>query len=124
MPSNQKFGWLFTAIFALGFGYFQWSYSFGWSIFSAFLATLFAFVTIISPNLLEPLNKVWFRSSKISGEIVSLVVLSVIFFALITPYAVTMRLFGRDALLLKKRLVSSYWVDRESIDPESFKNQF
>ncbi len=124
MPSNQKFGWLFATIFGIGFGYFQWKNSFGLAIFSAFLATLFASAAIFAPNVLAPLNNSWYSLSLLLGKVVSPIVLSIIFFVLITPVAVITRLFGRDALLLKKRPVSSYWVDKESIEPESFKNQF
>jgi hypothetical protein len=124
MPSNQKFGWLFAAIFGIGFGYFQWKHSLGLAIFSAFLATIFATATVCAPNVLAPLNKAWLSLSLFLGKVVSPMVLSIIFFILITPVAVISRLFGRDALLLKKRRVPSYWIDKESIEPESFKNQF
>jgi len=103
MPSNQKFGWLFAAIFTLCFGYFQLKDSLGWTILSAFLAILFALLTICLPTALAPLNRAWFALSLFLGKVVSPIVLSAIFFILITPVALITRLFGRDALLLKKR---------------------
>ena len=87
-------------------------------------AVIFVVVTIFIPTALTPLNRAWFALSLFLGKVVSPIVLSAIFFVLIVPVAVITRLFGRDALLLKKRQVSSYWVHKESIDPESFKNQF
>jgi hypothetical protein len=124
MPSNQKFGWLFAAIFATGFGYFQWKHSLGWAFLTAFLAILFALVTIFIPAALAPFNRAWFALSLFLGKVVSPFILSLIFFVLIVPVALVTRLFGRDILLLKKRQVSSYWVDKEPIEPDSFKNQF
>jgi hypothetical protein len=124
MASNQKFGWLFAAIFAVSFGYFQWNQSLGLAIISAFLATLFVLATIFAPTALAPLNKAWYALSIFLGRVVSPLVLSAIFFILIAPVAVITRLFGRDALFLKRRQVSTYWVDKELIEPESFKNQF
>lgn len=124
MPSNQKFGWLFAAIFAGAFAYFQWKHSLGLAIASIALSILFALVTIFIPSALAPLNKAWFALSLFLGKVVSPIVLSMIFFVLIVPVALIGRLFGRDALLLKKRQVSSYWVDKEPIEPDSFKNQF
>jgi hypothetical protein len=124
MPSNQKFGWLFSAIFLAGFGYFQWTHSPRWSIISASLAVLFILLTICAPAVLAPFNKIWFALGLFLGKVVSPIVLSIIFFILITPVAMVTRFFGRDALLIKKREVSTYWVEKESIDPESFKNQF
>ena len=124
MPSNQKFGWLFVGIFAFGFGYFQFKHSLGWAIVSAFLAILFALLTISAPRSLAPLNRAWFALSLFLGKVVSPIVLSILFFVLIVPVALITRLFGRDVLLLKKHQVSTYWVDKEAIEPESFKNQF
>jgi len=124
MPSNHKVGWLFAALFAAGFGYFQWKHFLGWAIISAFLAVLFTLATIFAPTILTPLNRAWFALSLFLGKVVSPIVLSAIFFILITPVALITRLFGRDVLLLKKRQVSSYWVDKEPIEPDSFKNQF
>jgi len=124
IPSNQKFGWLFAAIFGLGFAYFQYKSSSGLAIVSLLAAVIFVLVTICIPTALTPLNRAWFALSLFLGKVVSPIVLSIIFFILIAPIAIITRLFGRDALLLKRRQVSSYWVDKESIDPESFKNQF
>jgi hypothetical protein len=58
------------------------------------------------------------------GKFVSPIVLGIIFFLLITPVAIITRLFGRDELLIKKREVPSYWIEKEAIDPDSFKDQF
>ena len=124
MPSNQKFGWLFSAIFAAGFGYFQSTHSPRWAIISGSLAILFTLLTIYVPVALAPLNRTWFTFGLFLGKVVSPIVLSVIFFILITPVAMVTRFFGRDALLIEKREVSTYWVEKETIDPESFKNQF
>jgi len=124
MPSNQKFGWLFAVIFAVAFVYFQWKNSLGLAVFSVVLFIFFALVTIFIPSVLTPFNKAWFTLSLFLGRVVSPISLSVIFFILITPVALVTRLFGRDILLLKKRQVSSYWVDKEPIEPNSFKNQF
>ncbi len=124
IPSNQKFGCLFAAIFAGAFAYFQWKHSLGIAIVLVALSILFALVTIFIPSVLAPLNKAWFALSLFLGKVVSPIVLSLIFFVMIVPTALIGRLFGRDALLLKKRQVASYWVNKEPIEPDSFKNQF
>ena len=74
-----------------------------------------------------PLNRLWFRFGELLHRIVSPIALGVIFFGVVTPYAVVMRLFGRDALLLRKGSARpSYWVRREppGPPPDSFHNQF
>jgi hypothetical protein len=124
IPSDRRFGWLFTSIFSLGFLYFYHAQSLWLAVTSATLAVVFLLLTIFLPLLLAPLNKAWFALGLILGRVVSPLVLSIIFFSLIAPVAIFTRLFGRDALFLKKRQVSTYWVKKESIDPDSFKNQF
>ena len=115
---------MFALIFAIGSGYLLLRHSTGLAIVSILVAVIFVLVTICIPTALAPLNRAWFNLSLFLGKVVSPIVLSIIFFILIVPIAILTRLFGRDALSLKKRQVSSYWVDKESIDPESFKNQF
>jgi hypothetical protein len=124
MPSNKKFGWLFAAIFSSGFAYFQYKNSTGLATTSLLASVIFIATTIYKPAALAPLNRAWFALSILLGKVVSPIVLSIIFFAVIAPIAIITRLFGRDELSLNKRKVPSYWVDKESIDPESFKNQF
>ena len=60
------------------------------------------------------------------GKVVSPIVLGVLFFLVITPVALVMRLVGRDALKIRKQNVNTYWVDRlpPGPEPESFKEQF
>jgi hypothetical protein len=91
------------------------------------VAAVFALCAWLAPRILAPLNLVWFRFGELLHRIVSPVALGVIFFGVITPYAFVMRLFGRDALLLRKGSARpSYWVRREPPGPpaDSFHNQF
>ena len=124
MPSNQKFGWLFALIFAVFFVYFQREQETSLAIALATVAIAFTLVTIFMPHWLKPLNSAWFALSIFLGKVVSPITLSIIFFLMIVPVALITRLFGRDELLLKKRDITSYWISKESIDPDSFKNQF
>lgn len=124
MPSNSKFGWLFSGIFLAAFLYFQLEHAVSLSLLCGSLALFFVLATVLAPSRLDPLNRAWLSLSLFLGRVVSPIVLSIIFFVLIVPVALITRLFGRDVLLLKKRQVPSYWVDKESIEPESFKNQF
>jgi hypothetical protein len=90
-------------------------------------AAAFALCAWLAPRLLAPLNLLWFRLGELLHRIVSPIALGVIFFGVITPFALVMRLFGRDALLLRKRSARpSYWVRREppGPPPDSFGNQF
>jgi len=126
MEENKKFGWFFTAVFAAVAAYAYWR---GWSAVSLvtlIAAILFAAATLLSPQSLAPLNRLWYGLGMLLGKIISPIVLGLIFFVLITPVSLVTRLFGRDELKIKKRNVESYWVDRSPPGPpsDSFKNQY
>lgn len=125
LPSNKKFGFFFTFVFAILAFYFLFINSILWAQALAMLVVLFLLITIIIPKALLPLNKLWMRLGLLLGMIVSPIVLGIIFFGLVTPYGVVMRMFGRDELRLKFTKKSSHWISRsELIKSDSFKNQF
>jgi len=125
LPSNQKFGFFFTFIFALAATYFYYSANVTWTYVFIAATSLFLLVTLIKSDVLLPLNKLWMRFGLLLGMIVSPIVLGVIFFGFFTPIALLIRLSGRDELRLKFNQKASHWISRdEPIKPESFKNQF
>ena len=125
LPSNKKFGFFFTFVFAILTFYFLFIDSIFWAQALAILTVLFLLITVIIPQVLLPLNKLWMRLGLLLGMIVSPIVLGIIFFGLVTPYGLVMRMFGRDELRLKFTKKSSHWISRsESIKSDSFKNQF
>lgn len=127
LPSNRKFGFLFSGVFALLSGY-AWYHGSGELVIYSWLAAalVLGLTAIIGPGLLTPFNKAWFLLGELMGKVVSPVALGFIFFVLITPLAFVTRLFGRDELRLKNKSDKSYWIDRTPPGPEgdSFKNQF
>ncbi len=125
-PSNKKFGWFMAAAIATisAVAYWKHAHMWAWSLFA--IAGVFTAVTAVAPQLLTPVNRLWFRLGMLLGKIVSPVVLGMIFFLVITPVAVVTRLFGRDALSLKRRSIDTYWIQRmpPGPAPESFNDQF
>lgn len=124
MPGNKKFGWFFSGVFAFIATY---TYLKGDLLLSQiFIGILTAFltITIFFTSMLYPLNKLWFKLGITLGKIVSPIILSALFFILVSPIAVISRLFRRDALLIKKRKVNTYWISRESDESTNFKDQF
>ena len=125
LPSNRKFGFFFTFIFAVVAAYFSYSANVSWTYVFAATALLFLLITLIKSDALLPLNKLWMRFGLLLGMIVSPIVLGIIFFGILTPIAMLMRLSGRDELRLKFTQKASHWISRsELIKSESFKNQF
>jgi len=125
LPSNRKFGFFFTFVFAVIATYFYYSANITWAYVFTVTALIFLLITLLKSDALLPLNKLWMRLGILLGMIVSPIVLGIIFFGLFTPIAMLMRLSGRDALHLKYTQKTSHWISRaERIKSESFKHQF
>ncbi|MGE0859316.1 MAG: SxtJ family membrane protein [Gammaproteobacteria bacterium] len=126
LPTNRKFGGTGAAVFAALAAYAYWNDRGLMVIAASIAAILFAGVTLLAPQALTRLNRHWYGLGILLGKITGPVVLGLIFFVLITPVALALRLFGRDDLKIKKRSVESYWIDRSPPGPpsDSFKNQY
>ena len=127
LSSERTFGLVFTGIFLIVAGYLWYhdSNPVAIQIFLA-LAVVFLIFAIFLPIVLRPLNKAWYYLGLLMGRVVSPIVLGILFFILISPIAIVMRMAGRDALKLRKQDVQSHWIDRAPPGPssESFKEQF
>jgi hypothetical protein len=91
------------------------------------LATVFSGVAWLRPSYLAPLNRRWIKLGVFIGQVVSPVALGVLFFGMLTPVAIVMRLAGKDPLLLKRDPnASSYWHVRKPPGPrpDSMNQQF
>ena len=125
LPSNRKFGFFFTFVFAVAAAYFFNSTNMIWAYIFAIASLIFLVVTVAKADILLPLNKLWMRFGLLLGMIVSPIVLGIIFLGLFTPIAFFMRLSGRDELRLKLLKKPSHWISRsETIKSETFKQQF
>ncbi len=125
LPSNQKFGFFFTLVFAVAATFFFYSANMTWAYLFIATAFIFLVVTLVKSDAFLPLNKLWMSFGLLLGMIVSPFVLGLIFFGLFTPIATFMRLSGRDELRLKLSQKASYWITRiEPIKSDSFKKQF
>ena len=96
-------------------------------IWSIGLSVILVGISLIRPGLLAPVSWLWFRFGLALHAVVSPIVLGLLFFVVITPIGLLMRLMGKDLLTL--RLCSeadSYWIERSppGLAPESMKLQF
>ncbi len=88
-----------------------------------FVSILFLVLGIINSRALTPLNKIWFKFGILLGKIVSPLVLAIIFFLVVTPTGLIMRMLGKDLLKLKKNKNKTYWIKKEN-NLSNMKNQF
>jgi hypothetical protein len=124
--SNRSFGLVFTVFFAVvSFYPLRFKHPVKWWAFGLSLGLLA--VSLTKPDLLAPANRIWMRFGLLLHSVVSPVIMSVVFFLVITPMAVLFRLLGKDPMRLRfDRGASTYWIRREPPGPapESMINQF
>jgi hypothetical protein len=90
---------------------------------SFFLSLLFLILGILNSKILTPLNKIWFKFGIFLGKIVSPLLMGAVFFFVVTPIGIIMKLLKRDLLNLRFNQNQSYWIDKN--EPKSkMKNQF
>ena len=93
-------------------------------VWSAIIAFFFLFLGLIKSKVLTPLNKIWFKFGILLGNIISPIVMGIVFFFVITPIALSLRLFGKDLLNTKyDKKKQSYWIKREKFN-STMKKQF
>ena len=79
-------------------------------------------ITFIRPNLFTPLNKLWIQFGILLGKVISPIVMGLVFFFVVTPIGILVRLFKKDVMGLKKK-ETSYWINRED-KVQSMRKQF
>ena len=120
--SNRSFGIVFFIVFLLIAIYPILS---GESVrlWSLAIATIFFILGIINSSLLSPLNKIWFKFGLLLGRFISPLIMGLIFFLVVTPIALLMKLLKKDLLNLKYSKDNTYWIVKSG--PKSkMKNQF
>ena len=122
ISSNRSFGIVFFVVFIL-VALYPLIYSGEIRIWSIVLSLIFLTLGLLNSKILTPLNKIWFKFGIILGKIISPIIMGVIFFLVVTPIGLLMRLFGKDLLNLKYNKNKSYWIEKNG--PKSkMKNQF
>jgi hypothetical protein len=91
-------------------------------IWSVVLSLVFLIITIIRPNLFSFLNRLWIQFGIFLGKIISPIVMGLVFFFVVTPTGVLVRILKKDVMGLK-RGATSYWINRED-KLQSMKKQF
>ena len=91
-------------------------------IWSVILSLVFLIITIIRPNLFTYLNRLWIKFGILLGKIISPIVMGLVFFCIVMPTGVLVRILKKDIMGLK-RGTTSYWINRED-KLQSMKKQF
>lgn len=120
--SNRSFGLVFFIVFMLISFYpaLKGNDIHKWALI---LSLIFLILGLINSNILYPLNRLWFKFGIFLGGIISPIIMGVIFFAVVTPIGLFMKILGKDLLSLKKNQKKSYWIEYENKNSK-MKNQF
>jgi predicted membrane metal-binding protein len=122
ISSNRSFGLVFFVVFLL-ISIYPLLHGQNLRFWSLIVAIIFLALGLLNSKILTPLNKVWFKFGLLLGSIVSPVIMSIIFFFVVTPISFVMKILGKDILNLKRNNNNTYWVEKSG--PKSkMKNQF
>ena len=122
ISSNKSFGIVFFVVFLL-IAIYPLINGGDIRIWSGIISFIFLVLGLLNSSILTPLNKIWFKFGIILGKIISPVIMAIIFFLVVTPTGLIMRILRKDILNLKYNKNKSYWIEKEG--PKSkMKNQF
>ena len=120
--SNRSFGIVFFTVFLIIATY-PLINNEEIRIWSLILSLVFLILGLLNSKILYPLNKIWFRIGLLLGRIVSPLVMIIIFFLVVTPISLLMRILDKDLLNLKFNKSKSYWIEKDE-QKSKMKNQF
>ena len=119
--NNRSFGILFCIVFLL-IAIWPLISSNPIRYWAIVLSITFLILGVVNSKLLSPLKDYWIKLGEILGKVIAPLVMSLVFFIILTPIGLILRLFGKDLLKLKKNKKSSYWLSRG--DLKSMDRQF
>ena len=121
--SNRSFGLLFFVVFLI-FGLWPLKNSLDPNLYLISISAVFLILGLTNSKILSPLNKLWIKFGEILGMVIAPLVMALVYFIVLTPVSLTVRIFGKDLLglkFLKKK--DSYWINRKK-KRLSMKKQF
>tara|TARA_B100001123_G_scaffold363223_1_gene420810 strand:- start:360 stop:752 length:393 start_codon:yes stop_codon:yes gene_type:complete len=122
MSSNRSFGIVFFTVFVI-IGLWPLLNDSGIRVWSILLSSVFLILGILNSKILTPFNRIWIKFGIILGTVIAPLVMGLVFFIVITPMGIIMRLLGKDLLNTKYSNKTSYWINRDkNIGP--MKKQF
>ena len=122
ISSNRNFGIVFFVVFLL-IALYPLTYGGEIRIWSLIISIIFLILGLLNSKILAPLNKIWFKFGILLGKIVSPLIMGIIFFLVVTPIGLIMRLLRKDVLNLKYNKNKSYWIEKTD-QKSKMKNQF
>ncbi len=122
ISTNRSFGLVFFVFFLI-IAIYPFLKGGNIHIWSLIISTIFLILGLLNSKILSPLNKIWFKFGIILGNFISPIVMGLIFFLIVTPTSLVMKITGKNLLNLKKNNRNSYWITRSKLKSK-MKDQF
>ena len=123
ISSNRNFGLVFFVVFLI-VALWPLKYEENIRLWSLAVSIVFFILGILNSKLLAPFNRLWFKLGIFLGTIVSPIVMGLVYFLVVTPVGIFMRLLGNDLLKMRKeKNTSTYWIKRDK-QQSTMKKQF
>ena len=120
--SNKSFGIVFFIVFLI-ISFYPLINQENIRVWSLIISLIFLILGLLNSKILNPFNKLWFKFGMILGRIISPIIMSIIFFLVVTPIALIMKLLKKDILNLKFNKTNTYWIEKSG-SKSKMKNQF
>jgi len=121
--SNRSFGLLFFVVFLI-LGLWPLKNSLDPNLYLISISAVFLILGLTNSKILSPLNKLWIKFGEILGMVIAPLVMALVYFIVLTPVSLIVRIFGKDLLGLKfLKQKDSYWINRKK-KRLSMKKQF
>ena len=122
ISSNKSFGIVFAILFLI-IALWPILSENNIRLWSLVISLFFLILGLINSIILTPLNKAWFKFGIALGKIISPIVMGLIFFFVVTPIGLVMKLLKKDLINQKKNNCKTYWLIKED-SKSSMKKQF
>ena len=121
--NNLSFGILFFIVFLI-LGFYPMYKGDNPNIYFLILSLPFIILGLLNSRILTPFNMAWIKLGEILGLIIAPIVMAIVYFIVLTPISLIVRVFGKDILNMKlDKKLESYWINRKK-NLGSMKKQF
>tara|TARA_B100000700_G_scaffold18840_1_gene18514 strand:+ start:107 stop:496 length:390 start_codon:yes stop_codon:yes gene_type:complete len=120
--SNKSFGIVFFIVFLI-IALYPMLKGQDLRLWSLIISFIFLILGMINSSILSPLNKIWFKFGILLGNIISPIVMAIVFFGVVLPTGIVMKILRKDLIGLKNNNKNTYWIEKKS-QMTSMKNQF
>ena len=110
---NRSFGLLFFIVL-LAFALWPLTKKGEINLYLISIALIFLILGLLNSKILTPLNKSWIKFGELLGRIIAPIVMGIVYFIILTPISLLVRLLGKDLIGMKfDKNLKTYWIKRK-----------